>query len=90
MSGDFKVNIREFDADYVRAISVRIYKHRLEDRSGGGPGAVERMLGKEGGRGTLNNNASAYDALTRTYLSLFAEMFDVDIGKERKRGGDLR
>lgn len=57
----------------VRNISVEVYKRRLEDSSGGGTGAVERMLAKDDDGGAkLRGRAASYDALTRAYLAVLS------------------
>lgn len=59
------------NADKIRDISEKVYKLRLEQPSGGGPGAVKRMIEKDGDGGAkLRNRAGAYDQLTRLYLDV--------------------
>lgn len=58
----------------VTDVSVEVYKMRLEDKSGGGPGAVQRMLDDDGDGGVkLRRRAEAYDPLTRCYMKLLGE-----------------
>lgn len=58
-----------FDPAYVRDISEKVYRARLDDMSGGGPGAVERMIAKDKDDGKkLRNRAGMYDPITRAYL----------------------
>lgn len=58
----------EFSPERVREVSIAVYKIRLEADS---PGAVERMLEKDGDDGKLlSGRAGAYDALSRVYLKL--------------------
>lgn len=60
-------------AEYVRDISVEVYKLRLEDGYGSGPGAVKRMLKKDDDGGVkLRERAGSYDPLTRAYLAVLA------------------
>ena len=55
-----------FDPTYIRDISERVYRLRLEQDCHGN---VERMIAKdEDGGQKLRNRASAYDPLTRAYL----------------------
>lgn len=57
-----------FDPNYIRDISERTYRLRLEQDS---PGNVERMIVKdEDGGEKLRNRAGAYDVLTRAYLKV--------------------
>lgn len=57
-----------FDADYIRDLSVKVYRLRLEQDC---PGNVARMIAKdEDGGEKLRNRAGAYDALTRCYLKV--------------------
>jgi len=57
-----------FDPEYIRDISVRAYRLRLEQDC---PGNVARMLERDADDGTkLRNRASAYDPLTRVYLKI--------------------
>jgi hypothetical protein len=58
-----------FSSELIRDISERVYRIKLEDSSGGGSGAVQRMIDrdKDGGE-KLRNRAGAYDPLTRAYL----------------------
>lgn len=61
----------KWSTEQVRDISVAIYKMRLEQPSGGGKGAVARMLEEDNDGGQkLRNRAGAYDALTRCYLEV--------------------
>lgn len=63
-------------AERVRDISVDVYKIRLEHSSGGGSGAVERMLKDDDDGGVkLRGRAESYDVLTRAYL----EVLDLDL-----------
>ena len=58
-----------FDPEYIRDISEQVYRAHLEHSSGGGPGAVQRMLDDDADGGKkLRNRAGAYDPLTRAYL----------------------
>lgn len=58
-----------FDPNYIRDISEKIYRAKLDDASGGGPGASSRMIEKDGDEGQkLRNRAGQYDSLTRFYL----------------------
>lgn len=55
----------------IREISVAVYKIRLEQASGGGPGAVARMLEKDKDNGEkLRGRAEAFDPLTKAYLDV--------------------
>ena len=55
--------------EFVRRISETVYRDRLNHWTGGGPGAVERMLEKDGDDGAkLRERAEAYNELTRAYL----------------------
>ena len=57
------------DPEWVRDVSTRVYKMRLEDSSGGGPGAVARMIEKDKDEGQkLRGRAGSYDALTKAYV----------------------
>jgi len=54
--------------EFVRDISVDVYKFRLE-QSSPPPGAVQRMLEEDADGGMkLRERAGAYDTLTRAYL----------------------
>lgn len=58
-----------FDPEYIRDLSEKVYRERLEDTTGGGPGAVARMIEKDKDTGQkLRNRAGQYDSLTRSYL----------------------
>ena len=60
-----------FAPGFVRDISEKVYRERLEDASGGGPGAVARMIEKDEDNGErLRNRAAMYDSLTRAYLEV--------------------
>lgn len=60
-----------FDPEFIRDISERVYRIKLEDSNGGGPGAVQRMLEKDDDGGVkLRNRASFYDQVTRAYLEV--------------------
>lgn len=60
-----------FDPEYIRDISEKVYRVKLEDSSGGGPGAVQRMLERDADDGVkLRNRAGAYDPITRAYLKV--------------------
>lgn len=66
-----KPKIPTWSADYIRDLSERVYRASLEHPSGGGAGAVSRMLKKDGDGGVkLRNRAAAYDKLSRTYLEI--------------------
>lgn len=57
-----------FDPEYVRDISEKVYRLRLEQD---GPGNVARMLDKDADDGAkLRNRAASYDVLTRAYLKV--------------------
>lgn len=57
-----------FDPEYIRDISEKTYRLRLEQDS---PGNVERMIAKDEDQGQkLRNRAGAYDPLTRAYLKV--------------------
>lgn len=61
----------KFTPEQIRDISVEAYKLRLEDATGGGKGAVARMLADDNDGGVkLRNRAGAYDVLTRAYLKV--------------------
>jgi hypothetical protein len=54
------------DPEYVRDISERVYRIRLEQDCAGN---VERMIAKDEDDGKkLRSRARAYDSLTRVYL----------------------
>lgn len=58
-----------FAPSYIRDISEKVYRAKLDDMSGGGPGASDRMVEKDGDEGQkLRNRAGQYDSLTRFYL----------------------
>jgi hypothetical protein len=60
-----------WDAEYIRDISEKVYRLKLEDGSGGGTGAVQRMLEKDNDGGVkLRNRAGFYDQVTRAYLKV--------------------
>jgi len=64
-------NKDDFDPEYVRDISVNVYKQRL---TLGGHKALEKMLAKDADGGKkLRHRASAYDDLTRCFLRAHAE-----------------
>jgi hypothetical protein len=57
-----------FDPEYIRDISERTYRLRLEQDCAGN---VARMIEKdEDGGEKLRNRAGAYDPLTRAYLKV--------------------
>jgi hypothetical protein len=57
-----------FDPSYIREISEKVYRVRLEQDS---PGNVERMIAKDEDNGEkLRNRSGAYDPLTRAYLKV--------------------
>lgn len=57
-----------FDPIYIRDISERTYRLRLEQDCAGN---VERMITKDEDSGEkLRNRAGAYDPLTRAYLKV--------------------
>lgn len=57
-----------FDPEYIRDISEKVYRVRLEQDCHGN---VERMIAKdEDGGEKLRNRAGAYDPLTRAYLKV--------------------
>lgn len=67
--------IPRFDAELIRDISEAVYRIRLNDPSGGGPGAVDRMIEKDGDGGKkLRGRAGAYDVVTRAYLEALGFM----------------
>lgn len=60
-----------YDPELIRNISERVYRIRLEHSTGGGPGAVQRMLEKDADDGAkLRNRAAFYDGPTRAYLEV--------------------
>lgn len=70
------------DPDRVRDLSVEVYKRRLEDSSGGGSGAVERMLENDADGGKkLRLRAASYDSLSRAYV----EALDVDFPRVQRK-----
>ena len=65
---------QDFTSDFIRDVSVEIYKIRLEDKSGGGRGAVARMIEQDGDTGQkLRGRAASYDPLTRVYARYFRD-----------------
>lgn len=57
-----------FDPEYIRDLSERVYRIRLEQEC---EGNVERMIAKdEDGGKKLRNRAGQYDPLTRAYLDV--------------------
>ena len=57
-----------FDPEYIRDVSVYVYRMRLEQEC---EGNVERMIAKdEDGGKKLRNRAGQYDPLTRVYLDV--------------------
>jgi hypothetical protein len=77
-----------FDPERVRDVSVAVYKLRLEDASGGGNGAVARMLKKDGDGGKkLRNRARAYDPLTKAYVTVLGVDFPTIKRKGTKADG---
>lgn len=55
-----------FDPNYIRDLSEKVYRLRLEQES---PGNVVRMIAKDRDNGEkLRNRAAAYDPITRAYL----------------------
>lgn len=58
-----------YDPELIRDISERVYRIKLDDSSGGGDGAVQRMIEKDKDGGVkLRNRAGFYDQVTRAYL----------------------
>jgi hypothetical protein len=56
-----------FDPEYIRDISEKVYRARLEQECAGN---VDRMLEKDkDGGAKLRNRAGAYDPLTRAYFA---------------------
>lgn len=56
-----------FDPEYIRDLSEKVYRIRIEQDSAG---AVDRMLAKDDDGGKkLRNRSGAYDPLTRAYLA---------------------
>lgn len=56
-----------FDPEYILDISEKVYRIRLEQDC---KGNTQKMLDKDNDGGKkLRNRASAYDPLTRAYLS---------------------
>jgi hypothetical protein len=61
------------DLELITDLSVEVYKLRLEHSTGGGKGAVARMLEKDADDGKkLRGRAEAYNALTRAYLEVLS------------------
>jgi hypothetical protein len=59
----------KWNAEKITDLSVVVYKIRLEDATGGGEGAVARMLAKDGDGGKkLRGRAEAYDPLSKAYV----------------------
>jgi hypothetical protein len=59
----------KWNAEKITDLSVAVYKIRLEDATGGGEGAVARMLEKDADDGKkLRGRASAYDPLSKAYV----------------------
>ena len=57
-----------FDPEYIRDVSVYVYRMRLEQDC---EGNVDRMLFKDNDGGKkLRNRAGIYDPLTRAYLDV--------------------
>ena len=57
-----------FDPEYIRDISEKAYRLRLEQDCSGN---VSRMIAKDEDEGQkLRNRAAAYDPLTRAYLKV--------------------
>lgn len=58
---------KTFDPAYIRDLSERVYRARLEQACAGDSA---RMIKKDGDDGAkLRNRAAAYDPLTRVYLA---------------------
>lgn len=58
-----------FDPEYIRDLSERVYRLRLEQDSSGN---VDRMIAKDKDSGEkLRARAASYDPLTRAYLKVF-------------------
>ena len=65
---------QEFDPTFIRDVSEAIYRQRLEDASGGGDGAVQRMIERDGDQGQkLRNRAGSYDSISRAYARYFRD-----------------
>lgn len=57
-----------FDPEYIRDISEKVYRIRLEQDCAGN---VDRMIAKDEDDGQkLRNRAGQYDPLTRAYLEV--------------------
>lgn len=57
-----------FDPEYIRDVSEKTYRLRLEQDCAGN---VDRMIAKDEDSGAkLRNRAGAYDPLTRAYLKV--------------------
>lgn len=64
-----------FTPEQITDISVEVYKLRLNDPSGGGPGAVARMLKKDADDGKkLRGRAKSYDRLTKAYINSLTKL----------------
>ena len=63
----------KYDPRFVRRVSVKVYRTRLDQESGAG--SADRMIAKDGDTGLkLSNRAGAYDSLTRVYLQAMEEI----------------
>jgi hypothetical protein len=57
--------------DFIRDVSEAIYRIRLNDTSGGGSGAVDRMIEKDKDTGQkLRGRAAIYDPIVRVALDV--------------------
>lgn len=57
--------------EFVRDVSEAIYRIRLNDTSGGGNGAVDRMIAKDKDDGQkLRGRAAIYDPIIRVALDV--------------------
>jgi hypothetical protein len=58
---------RPFDPDYVREVSLTVYRMRLDQAC---PGGADRQVNEDEDSGKKQRGrAGAYDALTRAYLT---------------------
>lgn len=66
-----KIKVPTWNPEFIRDLSEKVYRADLEHPTGGGEGAVARMLEKDSDGGVkLRGRAAAYDKLSRIYLDI--------------------
>lgn len=64
-----KKDLQGYDDDFVRSLSIEVYKRRLEDNCAGDVARLEADAKAQGRTLDLSGRAASYDVLTRCYLA---------------------